>query len=300
MITINKWNENFEHAESRKRQVLNWFACPVGLQSTGYIALTSIKGGFEAFGVFCALCQLHATNSNKDVRLTGTLSRSDGRPMSESMVAQILRIEMDALEDALTELSSDDVNWITLETGKNLPKINNLPSVPDDLPSVPDDLPQGTCYNTDSTDNTNSTNKQKREEAEPEQPQNENFVFLSYLIKEISGAYGANPERILPEAKRALLTAHQQAPFNDDDVSLAVRFIKKHKAGKFGPNAAHIPQSASKAVERFSELLERAQAKSRELTPPKQKREVRAPVDNPPNADELKQIQEAIAAFKTQ
>ena len=298
MITINKWNENFEHAESRKRQVLNWFACPVGLQSTGYIALSSINGGFEAFGVFCALCQLHATNSNKEVRLTGTLSRSDGRPMSEAVVAQILRIEMDAFEDALTELSSDDVNWITLETGKNPPKINNLPSVPDNLPSVPDDLPQGTHYNTDSTDKTNNTNKQKKEEAEPEQPQNENFVFLSFLIKEVSEAYGARPERILPEAKRALLTAHQQAPFNDEDVSLAVRFIKKHKAGKFGPNAAHIPQSASKAVERFSELLERAQALSKELTPLKPKKEVRPPEDNPPNEEELKQIQEAIAAFK--
>jgi hypothetical protein len=298
MITINRWNENFEHAESRKRQVLNWFACPVGLQSTGYIALSSIKGGFEAFGVFCALCQLHATNTNKDVRLSGTLSRSDGRPMSEEMVANILRIEIEALEDAITELSSDDVNWITIGKAKKLRKINNLPLVPDHLPLVPDHLPSDTHYNTDSTDNTN---KQKKEEAEPEQPENENFVFLSFLIKEVSEAYGAKPERILPEAKRALLTAHQQAPFNDEDVSLAVRFIKKHKAGKFGPNAAHIPQSASKAVERFSELLERAQGMRRELTPPKPKKVMRAlPDPNPPTEEELKQIKDAIASFKTQ
>ncbi len=298
MITINKWNENFEHAESRKRQVLNWFACPVGLQSTGYIALSSIKGGFEAFGVFCALCQLHATNTNKDVRLTGTLSRSDGRPMSEEMIANILRIEIEALEDAITELSSDDVNWITIGKAKKLRKINNLPLVPDHLPLVPDDLPSDTRYNTDSTD---ITNKQTKEEAEPEQPENETFVFLSFLIKEVSEAYGAKPERILPEAKRALLTAHQQAPFNDEDVSLAVRFIKKHKAGKFGPNAAHIPQSASKAVERFSELLERAQGMRRELTPPKPKKVMQElPDSKPPTEDELKQIKDAIASFKTQ
>lgn len=298
MITINKWNENFEHAESRKRQVLNWFACPVGLQSTGYIALSSIKGGFEAFGVFCALCQLHATNTNKDARLSGTLSRSDGRPMSEEMIANILRIEIEMLEDAITELSSDDVNWVTIGNAKKLRKINNLPLAPDHLPLVPDDLPSDTHYNTDSTD---ITNKQKKEEAEPEQPENENFVFLSFLIKEVAEAYGAKPERILPEAKRALLTAHQQAPFNDEDVSLAVRFIKKHKAGKFGPNAAHIPQSASKALERFSELLERAQGMRRALTPPKPKKAMKAlPDPNPPTEEELKQIQEAIAAFKTQ
>jgi hypothetical protein len=218
--------------------------------------------------------------------------------MSEEMVANILRIEIEALEDAITELSSDDVNWLTIGKAKKLRKINNLPLVPDHLPLVPDDLPQGTCYNTDSTD---ITNKQKKEEAEPEQPENENFVFLSFLIKEVSEAYGAKPERILPEAKRALLTAHQQAPFNDEDVSLAVRFIKKHKAGKFGPNAAHIPQSASKAVERFSELLERAQGMRRELTPPKPKKVMKAlPDPTPPTEEELKQIKDAIASFKTQ
>ena len=93
MITINKWDETFEHAESRKRKALNWFACPVGLQSTGYIALSSMTGGLEAFGVVQALCQLHVTNEAKDVRLLGTIARSDGKPMSVQIVANILRID---------------------------------------------------------------------------------------------------------------------------------------------------------------------------------------------------------------
>ena len=167
MITINKWDETFEHAESRKRKALNWFACPVGLQSTGYIALSSMSGGLEAFGVFQALCQLHATNEAKDVRLLGTISRSDGKPMSIEIVANILRIDKSTLKNALNILSSDDVNWISFKMGKKSEQIKNLPSSPDDfppspddLPSLPDDFPQGTHYKqTVHTDK--QTNKQK-------------------------------------------------------------------------------------------------------------------------------------------
>ena len=265
MITINKWDETFEHAESRKRKALNWFACPVGLQSTGYIALSSMSGGLEAFGIFQALCQLHATNEAKDVRLLGTIARSDGNPMSIEIVANILRIDKNTLQNALNILSSDDVNWISFKMGKKSEKIQNLP------PS-PDDFPQGTCYI-----HTNKTDKQTNKQKEPDLNSSEEVgFFLRGLVQKVCKEYNAHPDRLSEEAKRSLWMDHQKAPFTDHDVDLVCKYVMKHKAGKLGKQP-HIPQSASRAIENFSELLERAQSIDWKLKPKRQKAKL-APV----------------------
>lgn len=300
MITINKWDDTYEHAESRKRKALNWFACPVGLQSTGYIALSSIKGGFEAFGVFQALCQLHATNEAKSVRLLGTLSRSDGRPMTVQIIANILRIEKDVLENALKILSSDDVNWISFKMGKKSEQIQNLPPSPDDflpspddLPPSPDDLPQGTCYrHTDIQDI--QTNKQKESQTNDTSEKEEVGFFLRELVQKVCKQYNAHPDRLSEEAKRSLWMAHQKAPFTDHDVDLVCKYVMKHKAGKLGKQP-HIPQSASRAIENFSELLERAQSIDWKLKPKKEKPKL-APVL--PEPEDL--TPEQLAAIKAE
>lgn len=273
MITINKWDETFEHAESRKRKALNWFACPVGLQSTGYIALSSMSGGLEAFGVFQALCQLHATNEAKDVRLLGTISRSDGKPMSIEIVANILRIDKSTLQNALNILSSDDVNWISFKMGKKSEKIQNLPSSPDDFPPFPDDFPpspddfpEGTYYK-----QTVHTDKQTNKKKEPVPNSSEEVgFFLRGLVEKVCKEYNAHPDRLSEEAKRSLWMAHQKAPFTDHDINLVCKYVMKHKAGKLGKQP-HIPQSASRAIENFSELLERAQSIDWKLKPKKEK-----------------------------
>ncbi len=302
MITINKWDETFEHAESRKRKALNWFACPVGLQSTGYIALSSMTGGLEAFGVFQALCQLHATNEAKDVRLLGTIARSDGKPMSVQIVANILRIDKQALENALKILSSEDVNWISFKMGKKSEEIKNLlpspddfPPSPDDLPSFPDDLPQGTCYiHTDKTDK--QTNKQK--EPVPNSTEEVGF-FLRGLVEKVCKEYNAVPNRISSEAKRSLYESHQLAPFTDHDVDLVCKYVNKHRAGKLGKQP-HIPQSASKAIENFSQLVERAQAIDWKLKPKTEKAKL-APVlpePVPTSAEEMEAIKKVTKELK--
>lgn len=87
------------------------------------------------------------------------------------------------------------------------------------------------------------------------------------ICEEVAKAYGSPPSRISNEAKRSLWEDHKTQNFTEDDMTLCCRFIKKHRAGKFGNNAPKIAQSASKAVEGFSDLLARAEAHKETLTP---------------------------------
>ncbi len=116
MIIINGWSEKFECAESRKRGDLRWYSCPVGLTSTGYMILAGIEGGFAAFGIFQAICQLHADKSPREQRLEGIVGRGDGRPHSLEKVRVRCRATNNHLDDALKILTSEDVGWIAHKT----------------------------------------------------------------------------------------------------------------------------------------------------------------------------------------
>lgn len=87
------------------------------------------------------------------------------------------------------------------------------------------------------------------------------------ICEEVAKAYGSPPSRISNEAKRSLWEDHKAQNFTEEDLTLCCRFIKKHRAGKFGNNAPRIAQSASKAVEGFSDLLARAEAHREILAP---------------------------------
>ena len=122
MIRIVRWNEVFENADTRKRQRLGWLSIPTGCDSSGYLSLIANNGGFEAFGIFLAICQWSATQP-KDLR--GKLVRSNGNPLTEKDIAIRIRAEVCQVSAALKLLSSNDVGWIqweeTEESADNLP-----------------------------------------------------------------------------------------------------------------------------------------------------------------------------------
>lgn len=139
-IRINKWNEIFENADTRKRQRLGWFHCPSGVDSSGYIELMSHgERGLKAYGVFLAICQWSATCLPV---VRGLCARSDGRPMNVRQLAAAIRVDVSLVEDALKLLSSQDVNWITIENpGKNEGKDESADHLPVACQSSADHLP---------------------------------------------------------------------------------------------------------------------------------------------------------------
>ena len=117
------------------------------------------------------------------------------------------------------------------------------------------------------------------------------------ICEQVAKAYGSPPSRISNEAKRSLWEDHKTQNFTEEDLTLCCRFIKKHRSGKFGNNAPRIAQSASKAVEGFSDLLARAEAHKENLAPLK-----RTPIPKDdrvePTDEEMTDYLSQIAEFK--
>ena len=251
MITINGWDRTFECAASRKRDHLEWYQCPAGTESTGLVMLRAKEGGLEALGVFQLLCQLHATMGDRELRRAGTLSRTSGRPLTLEEIAEKLRIPPEKIKKSIDLLATPEIAWIS----KDLPpSATHLPLDATDLPPSAIDLPPDDHHIHTYRQTEIQTHKQ------------EVGVCVS-ICSEIANAYGSPPNRISNEAKRALFEAHKVQSFTGDDLALVVRFIAKHKAGKFGKDAPKIAQSASRAVEVFPELLQRAEAARETITP---------------------------------
>lgn len=110
MMEIAKWNETFENADTRKRQRLGWLFIPTGCDSNGYLSLVAQEGGFEAFGIFLAICQWSATQPRE---LRGKLVRTNGAPLTEKDISVRIRAEACQVSAALKLLTSNDVGWIT-------------------------------------------------------------------------------------------------------------------------------------------------------------------------------------------
>ncbi len=123
-MEITKWNETFENADTRKRQRLGWLFIPTGCDSNGYLSLVAQEGGFEAFGIFLAICQWSATQPRE---LRGKLVRTNGEPLTEKDIAVRIRAEVCQVSAALKLLKSNAVGWITggnsQESASNLPVI---------------------------------------------------------------------------------------------------------------------------------------------------------------------------------
>jgi hypothetical protein len=92
MFEINKWDDRFETAHTRKRQRLGWYLAPSGNDSKGYRKLMrNGKDGILALGVFAALCQ-HTATLSKDLR--GRLCNSDGSAMDIEDISEITRMKV--------------------------------------------------------------------------------------------------------------------------------------------------------------------------------------------------------------
>ena len=123
-LTIKNWDETFECSHSRKREALVWFQCPTGTESTGLIYLRKKENGLKALGIFLLLLQLHSTNTNKEIRITGQLRRSNGEPLSTEIIADKLRIKEADLKEAIEILTDLDIGWITKASDSNSVKNN--------------------------------------------------------------------------------------------------------------------------------------------------------------------------------
>lgn len=127
ILTIHKWSDVFENADTRKRQRLGFFHCPSGCDSNGYVELVTCHGsaGLLALGVFQALCQ-HAATMPKDLR--GKFVRANGSAMPLRQIALLIRVETCHLEQAVEILAGEGVKWLAWEPEKpqsagNLPPI---------------------------------------------------------------------------------------------------------------------------------------------------------------------------------
>jgi len=283
MITINGWDRTFECAASRKRDHLEWYQCPAGTESTGLVMLRAKEGGLEALGVFQLLCQLHASMGDRELRRAGTLSRTSGRPLTLEEIAEKLRIPPEKIKKSIDLLATPEIAWIS----KDLPpSANHLPVDATDLPPSATDLPPDDHHIQTYRQTDKQTHKQ------------EVGVCVS-ICEEIAKAYGSPPNRISNEAKRALFEAHKTQSFTADDLALVVRFIAKHKAGKFGKDAPKIAQSASRAVEVFPELLQRAEAARETITPYVAPKPMQAPErDEELTAEQKAEISAGFAELK--
>jgi hypothetical protein len=124
MMEITKWNETFENADTRKRQRLGWLFTPTGCDSNGYLSLVAKDGGFEAFGIFMAICQWSATQPKN---LRGKLVRSNGDPLTEKDIAVRIRAESCQVSAALKLLICSDVGWISEDDSEK--SAGNLPVI---------------------------------------------------------------------------------------------------------------------------------------------------------------------------
>ena len=131
MIEINKWDETFENADTRKRQRLKFILAPSGVESRGLVNLLchfDQKDALAAFGVFQMICQLSAT---LPANHRGKLVHSDGTPMTEDYLARLLRLDICHLSAAMKVLRDERVAWVLPDSEKAdlPPPATNLPAL---------------------------------------------------------------------------------------------------------------------------------------------------------------------------
>jgi len=110
-LSIVKWKEIFERAESRKLQRLTYYCPPSGCDSSGYLELMvgHEEDGVTAFGVFCALCQFTATLP-ADRR--GMLVKTNGKPYTIRFISSLIRIPEEIVDKSIAILTEPQISWL--------------------------------------------------------------------------------------------------------------------------------------------------------------------------------------------
>lgn len=113
-ISINKWREVFENANSRKLMQLKFYMAPAGCSSSGYIELLTEYGeeGLMAYGAFHSLCQLMATRPKEH---RGSFLKSSGEPMSVRQISMLIHIDEKLLNKCLELLMLKSVAWVSTD-----------------------------------------------------------------------------------------------------------------------------------------------------------------------------------------
>lgn len=173
LLRINKWNETFENADSRKRQRLGYFLCPSGVDSAGYIELmTHGADGITAYAVMLSICQWSATCVPL---VRGTCARSNGRPLTVTQLAMHLRMPAEIVSAAVELLTLPEIGWmewveVDVSDGTDAGSVNSRKPPAEDVPtacqSSASHLPPA-CHKEKSKSKEKSKEKEREKEIAP-------------------------------------------------------------------------------------------------------------------------------------
>ncbi len=111
MISIAKW-ELFEcpTVNRRPKKAMDWHCVPVELNSSGRLALVAMgESGLVAYAVFMMLVQYSAS---QPMERRGVLRRSNGKPLSNQQLCQIVGVAPSVLEKSLEILTQ--IGWLVV------------------------------------------------------------------------------------------------------------------------------------------------------------------------------------------
>lgn len=145
VLTITRWSETFENADTRKRERLKFFHSPSGCESAGYLELMTChqSAGIMAFGIFQALCQLAATMPSTR---RGKFVKTNGSAMSLPQIALLIRVEVCHLNEAIEILASKEIGWLSWHETPNKSATNLPPASSKECRQSATNLPENSGF----------------------------------------------------------------------------------------------------------------------------------------------------------
>lgn len=109
LYQIRDWDRTYENNRTRELKQLAWVPIPNKQDGDGYTAIMSLENGPAIFGAWIACVQIA---SRCDPR--GTLVRDGGKPHDSHSLARMSRMPAGLIEEMLSALSGEDINWLTI------------------------------------------------------------------------------------------------------------------------------------------------------------------------------------------
>lgn len=108
IYSIPKFEQMHSNAELAKKMHWYWVRFPTSLDSLSLRRLLKTRPGIQAVGVYTILVEIAANGSPR-----GTLTRSNGEPLSAQDLCDLTGMPHDAVIEALTLLASDGIRWMS-------------------------------------------------------------------------------------------------------------------------------------------------------------------------------------------